>query len=145
MTVTLGHLLFQLPATIKSNLRLYESLNFKSIKTHHGIIFNYIYIYMFHNNYLRTEMYHSSQEAGGWSVLPPGVLLGVVREGRELVAGGARPPSSCLHLLQQAGHLQTAVLPLAHSLATYDQLLDQLDQQQVTSCTKLVMYLHIHS
>ena len=45
MTVTLGHLLFQLPATIKSNLRLYESLNFKSIKTHHGIILNHIYIY----------------------------------------------------------------------------------------------------
>ena len=44
MTVTLGQLLFQLPATIESNLRLYKSLNFKSIKTHHGIIFNQICI-----------------------------------------------------------------------------------------------------
>ena len=43
MTVTLGQLLFQLQAT-KSNLRLYESLNFKSIKIHHGIIFNQICI-----------------------------------------------------------------------------------------------------
>ena len=44
MTVTLGQLLLKLPAALKSNLRLYESLNFKSIKTQHGIIFNQICI-----------------------------------------------------------------------------------------------------